>query len=295
MSLPSPLMIKPTKEQFLAAMSETEKFSPAPVILANAMKLLRDPQSDIDSIAALVGRDSALTADIVRCANSVYYGGSRSGSIGEAVQKIGLRETMRLLNLAVARIVSSRDLDCYGIHGADYWAESLFNGLFLHILARETGGTDPEEAYTVGLLRYIGRLAINQAVVNLHGGLFWDGAESITQWELDNVGLTQAQAGAMLLEKWRFPEVTVQAIGAQAAPALLTEGIWLADALYFASALLPQGLGTPFLPAVGPTWLITTPIGSDFMHRHDLTVNAVETMLQDTSRSFDEIRQNFGT
>ncbi len=289
----TPSAMKPTKEKFLVALNEIDKFSPAPVILANAMKLLRDPQSDIDSIAALVGRDSALTADIIRCANSAYFGGSRSSNIAEAVQKIGMRETMRLLNLAVARIVSSRDLDCYGIHGADYWAESLFNGLFLHVLARETGGTDPEEAYTVGLLRYIGRLAINQTVVHLQGGLFWDGVEPIAQWEIDNVGLTQAQAGAMLLEKWRFPEGTVQAIAAQEEPGTLAKENWLADALYFSSALLPQGLGTPFLPAVGPTWNIT-PVGTEFMHRHDLTTEAVETMLLATSQAFDEIRVNFG-
>ncbi len=292
----SPLPVqKPTKEQFLVALNEIEKFSPAPIILATALKLMRDPQSDIESIAALIGRDSALTADILRCANSPFYGLKTSSSISQAVQMIGLRETMRLLNFAVGRIVSGRDLDCYGIHGTDFWAESLFNGLFVQALARETNDGDPDEAYTAGLLRFIGRLAINQAVANLRGGLFWVGAESITEWELDNVGMVQAQAGAMLLTKWRFSPAIVQSIAAQDAPAVGEEGTWLAEALFFTSAMLPQGLGTPFLPAVGPTWWSTPPIGSDFMHQHDLTPVRVEAILQATSQAFDEIRQNFGS
>jgi len=286
------IAMKPSKETFLAALNEVENFSPAPLILSNAMKLLKDPHSDIDSIATLVGRDSALATDIIRCANSAYFGGERSGNVFEAVQKIGLRETMRLLNLAVARIVSRRDLGCYGISGSDYWAESLFNGLFLHVLARETGKYDPEVAYTAGLLRYIGRLAINQAIENLYGGLYWNGNESITEWERENVGLAQAEAGAMLLRKWNFPDDAVQAVAAQDDLTQLSGENWLAEALHFATALLPQGLGTPFLPAVGPTWS-PTPEVTDFMNRHQLTPAAIDAMLMLTSQSYDEIRANF--
>ena len=106
----APPALHPSKEEFLVALGEIERFSPAPVILANAMKLLRDPQSDVESIAALVGSDPALAADIIKCANSAYYAGGSCHSIGEAVQKIGFKETIRLLNLAVARIASGRDL-----------------------------------------------------------------------------------------------------------------------------------------------------------------------------------------
>ena len=286
-------VMHPTKEQFLIALEEIEKFSPAPVILANALKLLRDPQSDVESIAALVGSDPALATDIIRCSNSVFYSGGACVSIGEAVQKIGSLETIRLLNLSVARIASSRDLGCYGIHGADFWAESLFNGLFLQALARETGEVDPDEAYTVGLLRFIGRLAINGTIENLRGGLFWIGLESISQWEQDNVGVIQAQAGAMLLGKWRFPEEIVQAIARQDAPETLTEKNWLAEALFFASALLPQGIGTPFIPSVTSSMTIL-PVGSDFMHHYGLNSTTVENLLLSTSEEFDCIRQTFG-
>ena len=283
----------PTKAQFLTALEEIQKFSPAPVILANALKLLRDPQSDVESIATLVGSDAALAADIIRCANSVFYAGGRCHGISEAVQKVGTVETIRLLNLAVARIASGRDLGSYGIWGADFWAESLFNGLFLQALAKETGAADPDEAYTVGLLRFIGRLAINQAIENLHGGLFWMGKEAISDWERENVGVVQAQAGAILLGKWRFSEKMVQAIAGQDAPALLPDQSWLAEALFFSSTILPQGVGTPFSPALEASYPFMG-IGSDFMQHHDLDATKVEELLLSTSKEFDQIRESFG-
>ena len=96
----------PTKEQFLVALKQIEGFSPAPVILSNAMRLMRDPESDIDSIAALVGRDSALVADILRCANSSYYGSlinlfvaSTAGMLVISVISIGIFSAFMLYDL----------------------------------------------------------------------------------------------------------------------------------------------------------------------------------------------------
>lgn len=292
MLLPTTTARQPTKEQFREALTQIERFSAAPVMLANAQRTLRDPQASVERIAALVGGDAALAADIIRCANSAYYGGGRCHSIVEAVLKIGLRETIRLLNHAVARIVSERDLDHYGIQGEDFWAESLFNGLFLQALAQFTGQADPDVAYPVGLLRFIGRLAINQSIKNLRGGQFWVGAEPIAEWEMATVGLVQAQAGAELLRKWRFSDTIVTAIGGQDDPVTVANGSWLAEALYFSSALLPQGIGRPFFPGGSLTWT-SAPCSAKFMHRYGLTFERVETLLGQTGQAFEEISQRF--
>jgi HD-like signal output (HDOD) protein len=286
--------MKTPTEQFLLAIARIEKFSPAPLILARAMKLLRDPQSDIADIAALVARDPSLTANLIRWANSAFYGtGLPAQTIDEAVSKIGFRETIHLLNLTVARVVAGRDLGSYGISAEDFWAESLFNGLFLRNLAAETGCADPDEAYTVGLLRFIGRLAINQAIHDLGGGLFWFGDDSIAHWEEESVGFRQSHAGAILLAKWHFSENMIQAIAGQDAPAVRPEPNWLAEALYFASALLPQGLGASF-HSVLTEGAAPLPVGSDFMHHYGLTQAAVDTLLASTRQDYDRIRENFG-
>ena len=287
--------MKTLQEQFLIAIARIEKFSPAPLILARAMKLLRDPQSDLDSIASLVRSDPALTADIIRCANSAYYGASEPiQTIAEAVQKIGFRETVHLLNLAVARIAAGRDLGSYGISADDFWAESLFNGLFLRNLAAATAGANADEAYTVGLLRFIGRLAINQGIHDLGGGLFWPGDVAIADWERENVGFIQAQAGALLLAKWQFPDEMIQAIAGQDGPDPQQKPSWLAGALHFASVLLPQGLGAPFHSSLREAAPASS-ISSDFMPQYRLTPTEAEALIAATRQDYDRVRQELGS
>ena len=128
----------PTKDQFLAAISKTERLVPAPRMLARATQLLRTPESDLGDISELISRDSALVIDVLRCANSAYYAlGWRVSAVSEAVQIIGFRETIRLLNLVAAHQTTNRDLGSYGIAAEDFWAESLFSGLFLNGLRRQ--------------------------------------------------------------------------------------------------------------------------------------------------------------
>lgn len=234
--------MKPTKDQFLAAILKIERFSPAPRVLSKAMGLLRNPNSDLDDIVALIRTDAALTADIIRGSNSAFYGaGERVSSLDRALQKIGFRESIRLLNHAVAHLAAGRNLGSYGIAADDFWAESLFHGLFVEELAKHTEAASPDDAHTAGLLRYIGRLAINQSIDDLGGGLFWNEPEPVEQWELENVGVTQAQAGAILLKHWQFPDTTVQAVEWQHRAAESPQPNWLADALDFSAALLPPG------------------------------------------------------
>ena len=237
----------PTKAEFIAAITKTEKLVPAPRTLAQASRLLRDPHSDLADISMLISQDSALAVDVLRCANSAYYGNAEPVSaIGQAVQIIGFRETIRLLNLVAAHQAAGRDLGCYGIAAEDFWAESLCNGLFLDELGLQTGAYDPGEAYTAGLLRFVGRLAINQAVLTLGGGLFWDGESDIGRWELENVGIRQAQAGAELLSRWGFPESIVTAINNQDDDTPPADAGKLALAMNYSARVLPAGCNAAY-------------------------------------------------
>jgi len=277
---------KPLTEQLQVAVRRIEKFSPAPSILARAMMLMRDDQCEVSTVASLIRNDTGLAADILRISNSVYFGAHQpSQSVDEALQTIGFAETMRLLTLAVSRIMTSSNLDNYCISAEDFWAESLFNGLFMEQLAQTTGGADPAEAYTCGLLRYLGRLAINQAIHDIGGGLFWVGLEPLSQWEQNSLGFTHAQVGADLLRKWKFPEELVIACEGQECPGMLKPPSWMASALFFISSVLPQTFDQPFVPVRVPA------TNTDFMHPNALTEDTVEQAFQEACIRYREIRE----
>ena len=282
----------PSRAQYLAAVAKIEQLSPAPVVLAKALKLLRDPNSELEEIGRLIKSDPALSSSILRVANSSFFGtGIAVSSLDHAIQKIGFRESIRLLNLSVAHTLASRDLGSYGIAAEDYWSECLCHGLFVSALAKHTLGADPDEAYTAGLLRYIGRLAINQVIHDLGGGLFWDGLRPLDEWEVENVGCTQAQAAATLLQAWNFPPSLVQAVRWQQIPQETTPPNWLAEALNFASQLITHdrpGTGL-FLAAAQP--LSTLPDHA-ITRRHPLELATLNRLLDDTRHSFAAIQHS---
>ena len=64
---------------------------PGPQVFSELDGLLRDENSGLDQIAALIKRDATLAAQIIRVSNSVAYGGEqRTGSVEDAVGRVGL-------------------------------------------------------------------------------------------------------------------------------------------------------------------------------------------------------------
>jgi hypothetical protein len=85
----------------------------------------------------------------------------------------------------------------------------------------------------------------------------------------------------------------VQAIAGQDVPSELSEQNWLAEALYFASLVLPQGLGLPF-PADPAMSSAPVPAENDFMRQSGLTPATVKSVLTTTREDYDHIRQTMG-
>lgn len=286
-------MFLPTKQQILAAVARTESLAPAPRTLGRALQLLRNPDSGLGEIVDLISRDSALVADVLHCANSAYYGrNTRIAAIGEAVQLIGFHETIRLVSLVAIRSTTNRDLGNYGIAADEFWTESLFNGLVFEALAKRIPELDAGEAYTVGLLRYIGRLVLNQAQQDLGAGVFWDRQQSLPQWERENLGLTQADVGASLLRRWQFPESMVLAVEAQDTPAEQAMGYAqpIVAAMNLVARVLPAGSGVPStenpLPPLSPE-IDTHP----FARAQQLTTKSFTRVCAEAQEAFTAIRE----
>jgi HD-like signal output (HDOD) protein len=278
----------PSRNRLLAAIREIENLSTAPHVLRHAMALLADVNADIDKVVGLIRTDAALAADIIRAANSAYYSsGERVASLERAVEKIGFRESIHLLNMSVVHLLASRDLACYGIPAEVYWAESLYHGLFLEELARETGVGEPETAHTVGLLRYVGRLALNQALRELGGGLFWDGVTPLDDWELREVGVSQAEAAGVLLRAWRFPEPLCEAVECQIDPSRAGRENWHAQALRFAADTLTAGQ----MPLAIADSITHVP-PSEFAKEYRLDLARVEGVLKRVGDRFNEISRS---
>lgn len=186
----------------------------APQVLAGLCELLQDVNSDLDQVANQIRVDSALSARVIRISNSPIYGGSRIGSVDEAVNRVGFGEILRLVGIASVAGLADRALTFYGIG-----AERMREALLIHALASEAlarrSDVDPLQAYTGGLLRSLGIMVLDriardrrpppEAFASQHFPTY-------REWEQASFGLNNTDVTTTVLDEWRFSSELVSAL-----------------------------------------------------------------------------------
>lgn len=241
-----------------AALKEAAKQLPtSPQIFGKLGKALKDPDTDLDQIANLVHADSSLTTQVLRLSNSaVYSGGSSVDTLDEAINRIGFRELFKLVGMAAASQVFSERNSTYNIDGSLLWENSLACGLAMERLARKAG-LDDQEAYTIGLLRSMGKMVIDSCIKSDPDYPAYPANSSmpLIEWEEANFGITNPIVAGFLLGSWNFPVETSNTIQYQYRP----EKAPTPDAMVYLlnlSNYLANQLGKP-LPGESSYWKLT--------------------------------------
>ncbi len=123
------------------------------------MDMASKPNTELREVAQLISSDPSLSSELLKTANSVLYAAREpAATIHEAVMRLGLRD-LRSMILSISMrgaVLQSRSLQRYA---KEVWrqASSVAN------LSRFIGpyvGHDPDEAYLLGLLHDIGKVAL---------------------------------------------------------------------------------------------------------------------------------------
>ncbi len=180
----------------------------APHIFGQLGMLLGDMDADVENIVRLVAVDSGLTGRVIRMSNSVFYRGDEPvRSLEEAVNRVGFRETHRLVGVAMSEQVFQSDLPVYRLSAEEMWESSVVTALAMERIARAVGA-DQGEAYTLGLLRPIGKLVLDMLLQVAHPGIICPETESLDlpKWERVWANITSNEVGALILAEWKMPE-----------------------------------------------------------------------------------------
>ncbi len=193
----------------------------APRILARLGYLLTDINSATEEIVELLKRDPALTARILRVSNSVAYAADDPiASLEEALLRIGFTEVYRIAGFATAAQISAQRLGFYGVTAAQFRENALLTALVMENLGK-AAGLDARDAYTMGLLRSVGKVALDRFVRDTaaRDGVQDQNSLPLADWELATVGISNVDAAAIILEEWNFPVAALQAIRSHYQPA----------------------------------------------------------------------------
>ena len=183
-----------------------------PEIAVRVRRILSDPNSSVDQVVRVVGSEPALSARLMRIANSASL--NRSGKavtdLRTAINRIGHNMVRSAsISFAMAQIRKSNKLAGLEDQLKQLWNESTSVAALSFVLARSCTRVNPDEALLVGMMHGIGKLYVLTRAVS-HPELFTSGGmiEQI-------VGEWHASIGKAILENWEFPETMAQAVGEQ--------------------------------------------------------------------------------
>lgn len=183
-----------------------------PAQAARAFELASDPQSKADDFVQIIEADEALSARVIRVANSVYFfRGQVANDIEKAVTNIGLDELKSLLSATMLRSLLNAK------HSAreQLWGNSVATAIASRQLARMTTHISTGEAFLGGLLHDVGKL-----VMIRRGGPLYDkvlqivavGDKDFVQAEENIFELNHVEVGKYVAEEWHFPGKVIEAI-----------------------------------------------------------------------------------
>ena len=152
----------------------------------------------------VISKDQALTARVLKLANSGMYGRSRSiNSIPEAVVLVGLESLKKIVFAVSTEGLTRRSLKNYCYHqDQGFWMHTLGVAQTGRVLAEAspTCHLRSEEAYLSGLLHDVGQLIIDEFLPPM------DGKRIGRQDEINAVGLDHSELGEYILKQWNLPE-----------------------------------------------------------------------------------------
>lgn len=190
-----------------------------PSIPAAALKVIQETESvtaTAASVARILVSDQALTARILRLANSAYYGLTRKvNHVSEAVVVLGMRTVKNLALVASSYPWLTKPVPGYELGSKDLWLHSIGVGIGAQLTAKLSRKCHDDMAFTAGLLCDIGKLAMSVWFEEKTSKMLLAAQQKgMTFCEVERLllGYDHAEVGAFLTENWNFPTQIVQAI-----------------------------------------------------------------------------------
>jgi len=177
---------------------------PVPAVATKVLELLGQANSDYGQLGSAISSDPAVSARLLKVANSAFYSMSRQiKTLDHAIAIVGER-TLRSLVLAASLEGMNKS---YGLLEKMLWEDSIGCAIGCRILARKFSSADPEEAFLAGLFRHLGKVIMNYNNTEAYQALIegvYAGDGSYKQLEGNYFPYAHEVVGAAVLDKWNF-------------------------------------------------------------------------------------------
>ena len=193
---------------------EVEQLPRFPENIVELQKMIEDPDSEITHIARQVSTDPSLTADLLKLVNSAQFMlPKKVDNIVEAVKMVGMRGLRNLLLFhGTQKVLGNETADTKRL-----WEHSYRTAFYAYQLARNITRKKEilDDVYVGGILHDMGKIIFSSVhpdlIENIHSFCREKGIQEEIFEDLA-AGLNHSEIGAMIAEKWNFPDALIAAI-----------------------------------------------------------------------------------
>ncbi len=213
-------------------------------------QLLNKADYSVLQVANVIKYDPSITANILKMANSAYFGSQHKiSTINDAVMYLGQKNLLRAIQTAGISKYYKKGVSGYFDKATDLWEHSVAVALMSQILSKKITGEENATLYTASLLHDVGKIILGEFVRDELKKITMLVAEqhmSFLEAEENVLGINHADLGGKIAEHWNFPIEIRDAISYHHRPDLLEKEdkimpwiVYMAD-----EACLMMGIGS---------------------------------------------------
>ena len=195
-------IVEKVRQEIIAAIKNDQLVLPTlPEVALKVREVADDPEATIETLTGVIGNDAALSARIIRVANSPLLRASRAiDDLRTALMRLGIQYTCNIATGLAMEQMFQATSDLVDMRMREVWSRSSEVAGISHVLCRHYTRLRPDQATLAGLIHKIGVLPILTYAED-HPALLKD---SLT---LDAViDQLHAPVGDLILKTWGFPE-----------------------------------------------------------------------------------------
>jgi HD-like signal output (HDOD) protein len=265
------------------------KLPTSPGIFGRLGMLLNNLDADVEDIVKLASVDAGLTSRVIRMSNSVFFRGDMAVStLEDAISRVGFREVHKIVGVAMTDQVFQSGLPVYNLNAVQVWENSVVTALAMENLAGKSG-EEEGVAYTMGLLRPVGKLVLDTLLQIEQPGVTCPDKDTLDlpTWEHAWAGISSNEVGAMVMEEWHMAESVSRGVRNHYRPD--DEAGPLGSLLHLACWVTEQ-MGKGF-KAESKQWTLN----EDILQRAGINQEAVQACVSETQEALDALRTRLKT
>jgi HD-like signal output (HDOD) protein len=194
-------IVEKVRQEIISAIQSDQLVLPTlPEVALKVREVADDPNSDIDTLSNVIGNDAALSARIIRVANSPLLRASRAiEDLRTALMRLGIQYTCNIATGLAMEQMFQATSDLVDMRMREVWSRSSEVAGISHVLCKHYTRLRPDQATLAGLVHKIGVLPILTYAED-HPALLKD------SFTLDTViDQIHAPIGDLILKTWGFP------------------------------------------------------------------------------------------